>query len=165
MQLFGKLKIKLLYKNAWNRQLHLILNNVSCKECLESQTCSLSRESQNIVRPHCCKNSQFGLSWEENGSFWLHRCIRINHVLFRHIYHISKCHSFIVDLCGQKSLPLGSERAAVSFVVTELEQLGSSDSCPYLVKSPDPLYGTYRCNVAPLHNLSSKMRKPALPNI
>lgn len=116
-----------------------------------------------MVRPHCYKNSQFGLSWKESGSFWFYRCIRINHVCFGHIYHISKCHSFIVDLCGQKSLPLGSERAAVSFVVTELEQLGSSDSCPYLVKSPDPLYGTYRCNAAPLHNLPRRMRKPAWP--
>jgi len=34
MHLDGKLKTKLLYENAWNRQLHVLLNNVSCKECL-----------------------------------------------------------------------------------------------------------------------------------
>jgi hypothetical protein len=81
-----------------------------------------------------------------------------------YIYHTSKCHSVIVDLCGQKSLPLGSERAAVSFVVTELEQLGSNDTYPYLVKTPDPFYGTLCYNISPL-NLCGRLRKPALPTI
>jgi hypothetical protein len=91
-----------------------------------------------------------------NRSEYTHAPASQHHVWFGRIYHTSKCHSVIVDLCGQKSLPLGSERAAVSFVVTELEQLGSNDSYPYLVKTPDPFYGTLCYSISPL-NLSGRL--------